>query len=275
MDLQKVTSQSVGDYYDQMSTFYALTWGDNLHVGYWFDKDDETSFLDAQNRMTDMLIDRSLFKPGHRILDVGSGFGRPALRLAQKTGCDVLGINVSRAQIQRANEFAQRDGLDDRVKFQYMDAMDMAFEDASFDGAWAIESLFHVPDRPQVLRETWRVLRTGARMVIADATAKADMTPEQSALLREGFQLVSLISIEQYLELMAAVGFEVVESLNIGPNTTRSFTETVQATLCNRDGLAAAYGEEFLTQIGQAWPMYLDVYAKKVGYWLFVVEKTG
>jgi ubiquinone/menaquinone biosynthesis C-methylase UbiE len=156
-----------------------------------------------------------------------------------------------------------------------MDAMAMSFEDASFDGAWAIESLFHVPDRSQVLREVWRVLRPGGRIVIGDAVERAPLTPEQGALLQGGLQLASLIPIEQYLELMAVIGFEVVESLDISSNTVKSFAETIQAAQHNWAGLTAVYGDEFVAQVKQAWPVYCDIYVNKIGYWLIVAEKTG
>ena len=42
--------------------------------------------------------------PGARVLDVGRGVGGPALRLARRTGAEVVGIAVSREQVKRANE---------------------------------------------------------------------------------------------------------------------------------------------------------------------------
>lgn len=51
--------------------------------------------------------------------------------------------------------------------FQVMDALDMKFEDNSFDLVWACESGEHMPDKKKYVEEMTRVLKPGGTIVIA------------------------------------------------------------------------------------------------------------
>lgn len=115
----------------------------NLHFGYWESADEP--FEAATDRLSDMVIARSGVGAGDRVLDVGCGVGAPTLRVARATGAELVGINVSRRQLDCAEEAAAAAGLADRVGFAYADATRLEFEDSSFDAVYALESMIHMP----------------------------------------------------------------------------------------------------------------------------------
>lgn len=169
----------VGAYYDVLTPLLEQLWGGSLHVGLWSDQEPRENpgpepepvtdaVTRAGDRLTDLLI-RKLDPPaGRTTLDIGCGTGRPALRLARTTGARVRGITLSATQVALAETAASAAGLDDRVTFHQADAAALPFHDASFDAAWAIESLIHMPDTRRVLAETARVLTPGSPLVISD-----------------------------------------------------------------------------------------------------------
>jgi MPBQ/MSBQ methyltransferase len=55
----------------------------------------------------------------------------------------------------------------DNVSFQVMDALNMGWEDESFDLVWACESGEHMPDKKKYIDEMTRVLKPGGSIVIA------------------------------------------------------------------------------------------------------------
>ena len=70
--------------------------------------------------------------PSTRVLDLGCGLGGPARYLAATFGCKVTGIDLSPPFIEAATYLTARCGLSGRVTFQVGDALNLPFDDASF-----------------------------------------------------------------------------------------------------------------------------------------------
>lgn len=110
----------------------------------------------------------NLTKLGHW-LDVGCGIGGPACRFASLYPLvSITGINISRLQIEKSKLFIDQKGLSDRVRIRFGDACDMPFDNDSLDGAYAIETAYHYPDKQQFIFESFRALRPGAKLALAD-----------------------------------------------------------------------------------------------------------
>lgn len=219
------TPDDVGSFYDGFADMLVDLMGDSMHMGYWSGPDAPTTIEGAADRMTDMLIAEMDVAPGGRVLDVGSGTGRPAVRLAQARDVEVVGVTISRTQVEIATERAATAGLSDRVRFQYANAMELPFEDGSFDAAWALESLLHMPDRLTVLRETARVLRPGGRLVLADPVLRSpDLSDKQRSLLNDFydmFKVVHIPPVDAYPALVRDAGFQFDKLIDVGDHTDR------------------------------------------------------
>ncbi|HJU30582.1 MAG TPA: cyclopropane-fatty-acyl-phospholipid synthase family protein [Hyphomicrobiaceae bacterium] len=59
--------------------------------------------------------------PGHRVLDIGSGWGGLGLYLAKVAQCDVTGVTLSQEQLKVSRERAAREGLSRAVHFKFQD----------------------------------------------------------------------------------------------------------------------------------------------------------
>ncbi len=77
------------------------------------DEDIETAQLDKKRHIAAKL----LLRPGHKVLDIGSGWGGLALYLAGECGADVTGLTLSVEQHKVATRRAAQAGLSDRVRF--------------------------------------------------------------------------------------------------------------------------------------------------------------
>src|SRR5690242_13401845 len=129
----KMPFGSVSEYYDMITDAMANSVGGNLHYGFWETSDPSPGIEAASETLTDRVIERLAAGNGSRLLDIGCGTGKPACRIAEKTGATITGITVSQHQVETANQRAADAGLGDRVKFVNADAMKMPFGDASFD----------------------------------------------------------------------------------------------------------------------------------------------
>ena len=80
---------------------------------------------------------------GRQVLELGSGLGYGAIRLAQR-GAAVTGLDLSDERCRAAERIRQRLYPDSPVRFQAGDAADMSFESEAFDLVFA-----RIPEAPQ------------------------------------------------------------------------------------------------------------------------------
>lgn len=261
----------VGLFYDDMDAFYGAVWGENLHAGLWSGPENRASMAEAQERMTDLFVDRVGLGPGQRLLDLGCGTGAPAARAVGRCGCHVVGVTVSRAQVERAAARApKREG---RLSFLMGEALALPFTDASFDGAWALESIFHMADRAGALAEITRTLRPGARLVLSDLVELKPLTARERGVTR-ALQIASLAGPEEYRRLLPEVGLECLEVLDLSAAVRRSIGETIAAAELRRPELVEAYGESLYDTMARLLPELETLYREKLGYVAIVARKS-
>ncbi len=101
---------------------------------------------------------------GARVLDLGCGKGRFAVHV--KNACPqaaVVALDLATAMVRHAPASLERVAGS---------MLELPFPEASFDAAYATESLEHAVDVETAVAELCRVLRPGARLVIIDKNAR-------------------------------------------------------------------------------------------------------
>jgi 2-polyprenyl-3-methyl-5-hydroxy-6-metoxy-1,4-benzoquinol methylase len=132
--------------------------GEDIGQNSWLTADEQDRFLSW--------LDLS---PGKVLLDVACGAGGPALRIAAKTGCSVVGIDVHEQAVSTACSLAIQRGLSRRAEFRVVDAaQQLPFSEASFDAITCIDAINHFSDRSRVIAEWARLLMPGGRLLFTD-----------------------------------------------------------------------------------------------------------
>jgi SAM-dependent methyltransferase len=112
---------------------------------------------EAHERLVDALEPKS----GERWLDVATGTGAVALRMARR-GADVAGLDIAPGLIETARRRAAEEGL--AIRFDVGDAEALPYEDGSFDGVASSFGVIFAPRHEVAARELARVLRPGGRL---------------------------------------------------------------------------------------------------------------
>jgi demethylmenaquinone methyltransferase/2-methoxy-6-polyprenyl-1,4-benzoquinol methylase len=117
--------------------------------------------------------DLAALLPGQRALDVATGTGDLAIELKRRVGPagEVVGSDFSEAMLELAGHKATD------IRFEHGNALDLPYEDDSFDAATVGFGARNFSDLAQGLREMARVVRPGGRVVILEIT-----TPERPPL---------------------------------------------------------------------------------------------
>ena len=106
---------------------------------------------------------RAVVRPGDRVLDVGCGTGDLSIA-ARDAGGDVTGIDFAPVMLVRARRKAPG------IEWVEGDALALPFEAASFDVVVTGFTVRNLESAPRGLAEMRRVLRTGGRLAVLDAT---------------------------------------------------------------------------------------------------------
>jgi sarcosine/dimethylglycine N-methyltransferase len=102
------------------------------------------------------------------VLDVGSGVGGPARFLAATYGCRVAGVDLSEPFVDAARYLTERTGQSGLVSFQTASALELPFDDGSFDVVLLQHVAMNISDRPRLYREIRRVLKSSGRFATFD-----------------------------------------------------------------------------------------------------------
>ncbi len=166
-------------YYDDHAASYAAT----------------TMAIDT-SRQLQRLVD--LLPTGARILDAGCGSGRDLTQMA-RLGFKPVGVDASvgLARIARRNS-----GCPVHVG----DLRSLAFEDASFDGVWAMASLLHLErsELPDVLSSFSHILRPGGVMFTSVKRGTGDVKDDTG-------RWFTLYDEDSWADHLRAAGLQVIE----------------------------------------------------------------
>ena len=150
--------------------------------------------------------------PGEVVLDLGSGAGIDALLAAREVGPGgrVIGVDMTADMIAKARAHAQKAGAGN-VEFRLGEIEHLPLPDASVDVIISNCVINLSPDKPQVLREAFRVLKPGGRLVVSDVIANRPL----SAAMRADDDLVcgcigNAVTADEMGDGLRAAGFAAI-----------------------------------------------------------------
>lgn len=149
--------------------------------------------------------------PSSEVLDVASGKGISAIYLAERFGCQVVGIDLSEQNVRQAREAAAQRAAS-RVRFEQADAERLPATDGSFDAVICECAFCTFPDKLSAAREYTRVLRQGGGVGLSDLTRGTDLPKELDGLLAWVACIADAQPLERYAAYLNSAGLCVSQT---------------------------------------------------------------
>lgn len=154
-------------------------------------------------------------KPGETCLDLGSGRGTDAIRLAEKVGKNgfVFGIDISDGMIEKASETAEKLQVSN-VKFIQSNLEKITLPENIADLVISNCTINHASDKQAVWNKIFRILKKGGRFVVSDIYATTTVPEEyrnDPVAISECW--AGSVTREEYLEQIKNAGFSSITVL--------------------------------------------------------------
>jgi ubiquinone/menaquinone biosynthesis C-methylase UbiE len=171
----------------------------------------------------DVLAARAGIGKDTRLVDFCAGLGGPSRYFAHRYGADVTGIELTPARVKGAEELTRRVGLEHRVRVIEGNVMQIPLAADSVDVVVSQEALLHVPDKPRTLKEAYRILKPGGRIVFTDWVAHRPLSDADRQLMWQGMAVADLYDLPTYAGLVREAGFVV----NAAEDLTAEWSEVL------------------------------------------------
>jgi len=240
----------VREHYDRGDDFFGWFLGERMvYTSGFFQNSRETLEQAQDNKMT-LVCKKLQLDPGHRMLDIGCGWGTLARHAAKHFGADATGVTISQNQTAFGNRRIAEWGLADRARILCKDYRDIPTQ--KFDRISSLEMVEHVGVKNLVsFYEQVRELLTDDGLFLLQWTG-----------LRRGFRPEDLIWImfmgkyifpgadaslcpSAMLKAMEKAGWEMHSTENVSIHYSFTIRRWHDNWMSNRAAVVAAYGERW------------------------------
>jgi SAM-dependent methyltransferase len=179
------------------------------------------------------------------VLEIGCGSGVYALHIAKTIGCSITGLDINAFGIHNANQLALDRGLRPKAHFEVCDvSKPLPFADETFDAIFSNDVLCHIPGRPALLAEMYRVLKPGGRrMLFSDALIIGGIVSQDEIATRSSIGYYLFSPPGENERLIRQAGFtdlEVADTTGQAAGTAARWQQARQK-----------YGDKLLTLEGE------------------------
>ncbi|WP_328748009.1 class I SAM-dependent methyltransferase [Streptomyces sp. NBC_00285] len=179
--------RAISHHYDVGNDFYELVLGPSMvySCAYWEAPGPDGTLERAQRDKLDLVCRKLGLRPGHRLLDVGCGWGSMAVHAAREYGASVVGVTLSHEQAAYARKRVAEEGLTDRIEIRVQDYRDVA--DGPYDAISSIGMAEHVGAERylEYAEDLLKLLQPGGRLLNHQIARRPHR--DESAYTLDGF----------------------------------------------------------------------------------------
>lgn len=216
------------EHYDACYWDYLFAWsGRNnlaLHYGYWDEntRSHSESLLNKNKKLYQVVG----IKPDDYVLDAGCGIGGSSIWMAKNHANHLKAITISAKQVYYARQHAKRHGVAENIDFEVADFCATPCADETFDIVWGLESVCHALNKADFIREAFRVLKQGGRLVVCDGfLMQREVTNKNWSSMvdcLDGWAVPNLCLRDEFEQMLGKQGFSDIKYDDITEQTIPS-----------------------------------------------------
>ncbi len=229
--------KNIHAHYDLGNAFYQ-SWLDSTmnYSSAWFEGQRKGNMEAAQHAKVQRALCMAGVQPGHRVLEIGCGWGALAEKATTEFGADVVGVTLSTEQLAYAQQRLQTLGVGQRADLRLQDYRDV--QETGFDAVCSIEMVEAVGREfwPTYFQSVARALKSNGRACIQSIVIKDELfdryVQSTDFIQQYIFPGGCLPSPSEFRREAEAAGLRVVDELAFGldyAETCRRWRDTFLA----------------------------------------------
>ena len=174
------------------------------------------------SELTDWALSHIVIARNHNVLDVGCGGGRTVQKLCQKVGNGkVFGVDYSELCVENSKKLNKTNIMCGKASILQASVSDLPFEEDKFDIITAIETYYFWQDKLNDLKEIYRVLKPGGKLLLVFEMLKTEEEPDKWSKVENTLK-IEAVTRDGITDILLRAGYQNI----------RTYTKTGTSWLC-------------------------------------------
>ncbi|MBI3128159.1 MAG: class I SAM-dependent methyltransferase [Candidatus Tectomicrobia bacterium] len=240
-------AEAISHHYDLSNEFYKTFLCENMVYTCAYYRTPDGDLAQAQRDKMDLVCRKLRLSPGEDYLDIGCGWGSLAIWAAKHYSVNASAFTLSRAQAEYGQEWARREGIEDRCRIYHMDYRDFPVE-RTFSKISAIGIIEHVgiPNYSMFFSSVRSRLRDGGLFLNHGITCNKFWKPTSQTdfLLKYVFPNGELDNITHMMDVMEREAWEILDVENLRLHYARTCRHWLERLEANERRIVGMVGEK-------------------------------
>lgn len=224
------TNEDTESFYDHENDLYKDVRDPNwsVHFGIFEPYECAKDYVQAANRLNDIMIKKGNLDQNSQVLDVWCGTWAVCEYIYKKTWCKITGIDLSWVRIQEAQKRID-DTNKDNISFIKMSADALDFPHQKFTHIISQSTLYHVHNRIKAIQQIYDLLSSWGIFIFEDfIRPNKKITTESRKYVYERLLYRTDFNHHNYQDFLSKTWFTILEAIDLSEHMKKSYAYLIE-----------------------------------------------